>query len=117
MLKLIKNLRPYAWQIAAVFVLLFASAMADLALPAYMARIVNVGIQQGGIENAVPRAMRADEFNKVTLLMSQDEKTRVMGDYILLDRQELPCLLRHLYIPNCYGIPYYLFRFQVVVRS
>ncbi len=89
MLKLIKNLRPYAWQIAAVFVLLFASAMADLALPAYMARIVNVGIQQGGIENAVPQAMRADEFNKLTLLMSEEEKTRVTGHYVLLDGQKL----------------------------
>jgi ATP-binding cassette subfamily B multidrug efflux pump len=90
MLKLIKHLRPFAWQIAAIFILLFAQAMSDLSLPAYMSDIVNIGIQQGGIENAVPQAMRAGEFSKVLVLMSGDEKTRVSGDYTLLDRQQLP---------------------------
>jgi ATP-binding cassette subfamily B multidrug efflux pump len=44
--KLIKHLKPFAWWIAAIFILLFAQAMADLSLPGYMADIVNVGISQ-----------------------------------------------------------------------
>ena len=55
--KLIKHLKPFVWSILAIFVLLFGQAMADLSLPGYMADIVNVGIQQNGIENSVPEAI------------------------------------------------------------
>ena len=65
--KLVKYLGPFVWYIVAVFVLLFGGAMADLSLPAYMSNIVNVGIQAGGIENAVPKAVPASEFNRLTL--------------------------------------------------
>jgi ATP-binding cassette subfamily B protein len=89
MRKLVKYLRPFIWSILAIFVLLLAQAMADLSLPGYMSRIVNVGIQQNGIENAVPQAIRDSEFGKVTLFMTEEEKTRVLSDYIILDRQAL----------------------------
>ncbi len=85
MRKLIRHLRPYSWLILAIFVLLFGQAMADLSLPSYMADIVNVGIQQKGIANAVPQAIRASEFQRVTLLMTDEQKARVTADYILLD--------------------------------
>jgi ATP-binding cassette subfamily B protein len=48
--------------------LLFVQANADLALPDYMSKIVNVGIQQGGIENAVPTAIRQSEMNSSSFL-------------------------------------------------
>jgi ATP-binding cassette subfamily B multidrug efflux pump len=70
MRKLIKHLKPFVWSIVAIFVLLFAQAMADLSLPGYMANIVNVGIQQNGIENSVPEAISTSEFNKLTLFMT-----------------------------------------------
>ncbi len=89
MLKLIKYLRPFTWAVVAIFILLFGQAMSDLSLPGYMANIVNVGIQQGGVENAVPQAMRASEFNKLTLFMTDSEKTGVTGDYLLLDKNAL----------------------------
>lgn len=54
MLNLIKQLRPFAWQIVIIFALLFGQAMTDLTLPDYMSRIVNVGVQQSGIENPAP---------------------------------------------------------------
>lgn len=87
--KLFKHLKPYTWGIVLIFVLLFAQAMADLALPGYMADIVNVGIQQNGIENAVPQALGQSEFNKVTLFMTADQKAKVQANYILLDKQSL----------------------------
>ncbi len=60
MLRLIKYLRPFALLLLLAIVLLFIQANADLALPDYLSRIVNIGIQQGGVENAVPLAIRAE---------------------------------------------------------
>ena len=89
MRKLVKHLRPFVWSILIIFVLLFAQAMADLSLPGYMANIVNVGIQQNGIENSVPQAISTSEFNKLTLFMTDNEKAQVTEDYILLSKQSL----------------------------
>jgi len=61
-------------------------ANADLALPDYMSRIVNNGIQQGGVENAVPRAIRQSEMKKVLLFMSPEDKAAVQEDYFLVDQ-------------------------------
>ena len=87
--KLIKHLKPFVWSIVAIFVLLFGQAMADLSLPGYMGDIVNVGIQQNGIENSVPQAISVSEFNKSTIFMTDSQKAKVTGDYILLSKQSL----------------------------
>ena len=89
MSKLIKHLKPFSWMIAAIFVLLFGQATADLALPSYMADIVNVGIAQNGIENAVPQAIPSTEFSKLKLFMPDAAQVQVTKDYILLDKQSL----------------------------
>jgi len=67
-------------------VLLFAQANFDLALPDYLSRIVNTGIQQGGVENAVPEAIRQSEMDRLVLFMSADEQTAVLDAYTLVDR-------------------------------
>jgi len=89
MLKLLKHLKPYTWLIAAIFVLLFAQAMADLSLPTYMSDIVNVGISQNGLKNAVPTAIRVSEMDKITLFMTDNQKVTVLNDYLLLDKNSL----------------------------
>ncbi len=89
MLKLIKHLKPFIWSLVAIFVLLFIQAQADLALPGYMANIVNVGIQYNGIENSVPEAIRASEFDKLALFMSDSDKDIVAPNYVQLSRQTL----------------------------
>ncbi|MEK7353879.1 MAG: ABC transporter ATP-binding protein, partial [Chloroflexota bacterium] len=89
MLKLVKHLRPFIWSIAAISVLLFAQAMSDLSLPSYMSRIVNIGVQQNGIENAVPQAIRASELSKLSPFMLDRERQQVLANYILLDSQSL----------------------------
>lgn len=86
MLRLIKYLKPYTFYILAAILLLFVMANADLALPDYLSRIVNVGIQQGGIENAVPSAIRQSQLEKLTLFMNPDEKVLVLDSYILVDQ-------------------------------
>ena len=89
MIKLIKHLKPFIWPIVAIFALLFAQAMTDLALPGYMADIIDTGIQGNGIENAVPEAMRTVTYDKLTTVMSDADKAEVAGYYLLLDRQTL----------------------------
>ena len=73
MLRLIKYLKPYLLLIILAIVLLFVQANADLALPDYLSRIVNNGIQQGGVENAVPEAIRQSQMDKLDLFMSSEE--------------------------------------------
>ncbi len=85
MLRLFRYLKPYLLLILIAIGLLFAQAMADLALPNYMSDIVNVGIQQGGIDSAVPQAIRASQLDKMTLFMTADEKDAILADYTLID--------------------------------
>ena len=86
MLRLLKYLKPYTLFILLSIVLLFIQANADLALPDYLSRIVNTGIQQGGVENAVPQAIRQSEMTRVLLFMSADDKTATLNAYTLVDQ-------------------------------
>lgn len=90
MLKLIKYLKPFVVSVFAIIVLLLIQAICDLSLPDYTSHIVNIGIQQGGIANAVPEAVRKSEFDKLILFMDEPEKAKVTGSYILLDKNNLP---------------------------
>jgi len=86
MLRLARYLKPYILLILFTIALLFVQANADLALPDYMSKIVNNGIQQGGVENAVPKAIRQSEMNKLVIFLSADNQTLVLGDYTLVDK-------------------------------
>lgn len=86
MTKLAKYLKPFIGLILAAVVLLFVQAMCDLALPDYMSNIVNKGIQQGGIENAVPEAIRQSEMDKLTLFIFGKDKEEVLNNYTLVDK-------------------------------
>ncbi|HUX19686.1 MAG TPA: ABC transporter permease, partial [Spirochaetia bacterium] len=85
MRRLAKYIKPYLFLLAVAVVLLFIQAYANLALPDYMSQIVNVGIQAGGVENAVPTAIRKSEMDKLTLFMSADEAKTVLSDYQLVE--------------------------------
>ncbi len=86
MLRILKYLKPYLWLILISVGLLFVQANADLALPDYMSKIVNNGIQQSGVENSVPKAIRQSEMNKLVTFLSAEDKTLVQGDYTLVDK-------------------------------
>jgi ATP-binding cassette subfamily B multidrug efflux pump len=85
MLRLIKYLKPYALLIILSITLLFVQANADLALPDYLSKIVNNGIQQGGVESAVPKAIRQSEMDKLFIFMSVEGKALVRDDYTLVE--------------------------------
>ena len=74
-------MKPYLIIVLAIIALLFGQAMADLSLPDYMSDIVNNGIQQGGIEYAVPEVIRKSEYEKLVLLMTDSEREYVEGFY------------------------------------
>ena len=89
MIRLAKYFKPFILLILLAIVLLFIQANCDLALPDYMSKIVNNGIQQGGVENAVPRAIRQSEMDRLVLFMSAEDKAEVLGDYTLVDASSL----------------------------
>ena len=80
-----KNLFKYAaehWKsLLAIIAILFIQAYCDLSLPAYTSDIVNVGIQQGGIEDQVPEAIAAQEMEKLLLFVSQEDQETVLDAY------------------------------------
>jgi ATP-binding cassette subfamily B multidrug efflux pump len=79
--RMIKYTKPYLIMIAVSIVLLFGQANFNLTLPDYFAKIVNVGIQQKGIENAVPEAMRGIEMNHTLLFLTPENQTDVLNAY------------------------------------
>jgi ATP-binding cassette, subfamily B, multidrug efflux pump len=85
MLRLAKYLKPFILLIILAIGLLFIQAQADLALPDYMSKIINVGIQQGGVDSAVPQAIRKTEMDKLTIFSSAEDKTSILNDYTLID--------------------------------
>jgi ATP-binding cassette subfamily B multidrug efflux pump len=87
MLRLFKYLKPYTLLILISIALLFVQANADLALPDYLSRIVNNGIQQGGVENAVPQAIRQSQMERLLIFMTPDEKSLVLSHYTLIDER------------------------------
>ena len=89
MKKLLKYLRPFAGAIIVAIMLLFVQAISDLSLPSYMSNIVNVGIQQKGIEDAVPKAIKSSELNKLLLFINSDDKKVVEDNYKLIRKEEL----------------------------
>lgn len=86
MIKLTKFLKPYTLLILVAIALLFVQANAELALPDYMSDIVNFGIQQGGIENAVPIAVRESTMQKLGIFLSEEDQSFVLDQYSLVDQ-------------------------------
>jgi ATP-binding cassette subfamily B protein len=86
MLKLAKFAKPYWLLLVLSIALLFAQANFDLALPDYLSRIVNNGIQQGGVEDALPVAIRAREMEHALLFMSPGDGEAVLGAYTLVNQ-------------------------------
>ncbi|MGF7060374.1 ABC transporter ATP-binding protein [Brassicibacter mesophilus] len=110
MLKLVKYLKPFIGFIIAAVVLLFVQAMADLSLPDYMSNIVNVGIQQGGIENAVPQAIRQEQMDKLTIFMNENEKNKVLDRYTLIDKSNSDYDMYVSHYPNLVNQPIYVLK-------
>ena len=87
MFKVLLKLRK-AWKsVLIVMILLVVQAMGELALPDYTSRIVNVGIQQGGVESCAPEAIREEELQNI--LITTDEDDFILDKYTLLSKDDL----------------------------
>ncbi|MGL5978678.1 MAG: ABC transporter ATP-binding protein [Erysipelotrichaceae bacterium] len=84
MWKLRKFFKPYTAVLIGIVVLLFTQAMADLTLPEYMARIVNNGIQSGGIEEATLEILSEEQYEGLLLFMEDADAKAFANAYTLL---------------------------------
>ncbi len=84
MTRIARYLKPYLIPLAIAIVLLFVQAYTNLALPDYMSDIVNVGIQQGGIDSSLPEAIRASKMDKLLIFMRRDESKEILSVYKLV---------------------------------
>ncbi len=82
MLKVLKNLKKSFWSVVIIVVLLCVQAAADLALPDYTSKIVNVGIQAGGIETLVPKFISKEDMEFIFILTNQNKE--ILNNYTLL---------------------------------
>lgn len=88
MLKMIEHLKKYRWTILFIIALLFIQAICDLALPTYTAAIVDVGIQQQGIEHVTPSILRESTYENVALWMTTENQNVVSTHYSIVDADE-----------------------------
>lgn len=86
MLKVLKNLKKTLGSVIAIVILLCIQATTDLALPDYTSKIVNIGIQAGGIENAVPKLISKADMEKTLLFTENDEE--ILSNYTLLGEEK-----------------------------
>lgn len=89
MFKLFKYLKKSIPSIILIFGLLILQAFCDLSLPTYTADIVDIGIQQGGVEDAVPVAIRESQMTNIRKLIEKDEEEIVLNSYTLLSKDNL----------------------------
>ena len=79
--KLFKYLKTY-WKMAVVILLvLLVQVYCDLSLPSYTSDIVNVGIQQAGVDDKIPEAISEEEMEKVLLFVQADDRQTVLDAY------------------------------------
>ena len=81
MKKLAKYLRPYLGLIVLCVALLFGQTVCDLTLPNLMSDIVNVGIQQGGVEESAPKAISRQGLSFLEVFLSGEDAARLEGCY------------------------------------
>ena len=82
MLKVLKNLKKSFWSVLIIVLLLCVQAQTDLALPDYTSKIVNVGIQSGGIDTAVPEVISKENMDIVLMLSDKDDE--ILENYSLV---------------------------------
>ena len=93
MLKVLRNLKKSFWSVLVIIILLVVQAQADLRLPDFTSRIVNVGIQAGGIENSLPKIISKEDMENILIFSNEDEKIlenySLVGDNISKEQQKV----------------------------
>ena len=109
MSKIFKNMLPYWKGLIIVVALLVVQAWCDLSLPAYTSDIIDVGIQNKGVEHVLPEAVTEDEFTLAQLFMADEEKESWENSYekdgdvyrlTVTDKKQLDELDENLYLSD-----------------
>ena len=87
MFKVLKNLKESWISVIAIIILLIVQAAGDLTLPDYTSKIVNVGIQNGGIENVAPEVIRKSEMDNMLIFTDEDDK--ILASYEEISKDNL----------------------------
>lgn len=87
MLKILKNLKQSWLSVIVIITLLCLQAAVDLELPNYTSKIVNEGIQSGGIENVAPDIIRKNDMESILFFAEDDEQ--ILEKYSLANSQDL----------------------------
>ena len=87
MLKVLKNLKESWISVIAIVLLLIVQAAGDLTLPDYTSKIVNIGIQNGGIENVTPEVIRKSEMENLLIFTENDDK--ILSSYEEISKENL----------------------------
>ena len=87
MFKVLKNLKESWISVITIVLLLIVQAAGDLTLPDYTSKIVNVGIQNGGIENVAPEVIRKSEMENMLIFTEEDDK--VLASYEEISKDNL----------------------------
>ena len=81
MRKLFQFLKPYAPRVLLILCVLVVQDYCDLSLPSYTSNIVNVGIQQSGIDEEIPENISEEEMNRLLLFVSEDDRQDIQDAY------------------------------------
>ena len=81
MLKMFHYMKERWHYIVMIILLLFVQAFCDLSLPDYTSKIVNVGIQQKGIEDGVPDTLRKESMEQISLFLEEEDSEKVKASY------------------------------------
>ena len=81
MRKLFKFLKPYGGAVLAILCVLIVQAYCDLSLPTYTSDIVNIGIQQKGIDEKIPYEISEEDFGHLLLFVTAKEQETVKNAY------------------------------------
>ena len=87
MIKVLKNLKESWISVIVIVLLLIIQAAGDLTLPDYTSKIVNVGIQNGGIENVAPEVIRKSEMENLLIFTDDDDK--ILSSYEVISKENL----------------------------
>ena len=108
MSKIFKNMLPYWRSVVIIVALLFVQAWCDLSLPSYTSKIIDVGIQNSGVEHVVPEKLTEEEFETAEFIMTEEEvrlwedSYKKDGDFyslIVTEKDELEMLDEKLTVP------------------
>lgn len=89
MKKIFKYLLKSWKSVLLIITLLVVQAICDLSLPGYTSNIINIGIQQGGIEEVIPTVIREDTYNDILLLLTEEDEKYLSKYFQKIDRNIL----------------------------